>query len=64
MSFEAIGALVGVFGVLSALAGLLIKIGRAKERLVDLTRRVERLEADDDAEDFARMSPRTRGRDE
>lgn len=61
MSLELIGALVGVFSVVSAGCGLLVKIGRAKQRLNDHERRITRLEADDDAEDAARL--RQRGAD-
>lgn len=55
MSFEAIGALVGVFSALSAVAGVLIGVGKLVQMIRDHERRITRLEADDDAEDVARL---------
>lgn len=55
MTLELIGALVGVFSVLSAMAGLLVRVGKLVQQVKDHERRIERLEADDDAEDAARL---------
>jgi hypothetical protein len=61
MSLELIGALVGVFSVASAVAGYLVGLGRDKQMIRDHEKRITRLEADDDAEDAARL--RRRGAD-
>ena len=52
---ELIGAFAALFSVVSAIVGLFVKGGKALQRLADHERRITRLEADDDAEDAARM---------